>query len=354
MARRFGGPHSPGQNRNARPDSDRGDGPRRAEIPPGHQPGNRARRAHPFAGRRPERTAGRINILFFAAIPFVFRAFNAPPAAMVQSLGAFGILVLAAWLTRQGVIAHEAFDARAIARRPAIPRKIFGAVLTGLGLTLGGQGPETAWLPAALIGLLGLGLHLLAFGPDPLRDKRPEGADPFQTERVARALAEAEAHLAALLAQLAPLRDPALMAEAEAFAATARGLFAAVEDDPRDLSAARKHLGVYLQAARAAAAKYAALAQRGNDPAAREQIRALLGDLDQGFARQTETLRRDDRADLGVEIAVLQERLARDAFAKDLFDRDALAAGGADLQSARPGTAPGPAPSAISKGSESS
>ena len=49
---------------------------------------------------------------------------------------AFGLLILAAWLTREGIIAQEAYDARKIARRPAMPRKIVASLLTGIGLAI--------------------------------------------------------------------------------------------------------------------------------------------------------------------------------------------------------------------------
>jgi hypothetical protein len=54
--------------------------------------------------------------------------------------------LLGAWLTRDGVRAEDAFNERKVARRPAIPRKLFGAVATGLGvglLVFGGN-----WNPA--------------------------------------------------------------------------------------------------------------------------------------------------------------------------------------------------------------
>ena len=38
--------------------------------------------------------------------------------------------------TREGLQAEAAYDARRIARRPAIPRKLFGGILTGLGLAI--------------------------------------------------------------------------------------------------------------------------------------------------------------------------------------------------------------------------
>ena len=50
---------------------------------------------------------------------------------MLGELGAFAGLMLSAWLLNEGLRAEDAYDARAVARPPAIPRKLFAAVLTG-------------------------------------------------------------------------------------------------------------------------------------------------------------------------------------------------------------------------------
>ncbi|MGC5198902.1 hypothetical protein, partial [Aphanothece microscopica] len=127
--------------------------------------------AHPFDGKRPTRAGFRSNLLF--ALPFVFAwdAFSGTPADLFLGLGAFALMLLGAWLTREGIFAQDAYDARSVARRPAIPRKALGAALFGAGLATGavmaGQAPVTA----ALLGALGAALNLAAFGPDPMRDK---------------------------------------------------------------------------------------------------------------------------------------------------------------------------------------
>ena len=41
-----------------------------------------------------------MNFLFFAPIPLAFRAFQSDPTGLAINLAAFGILMLAAWLTR--------------------------------------------------------------------------------------------------------------------------------------------------------------------------------------------------------------------------------------------------------------
>lgn len=269
-------------------------------------------RAPPGRARR-GRAGARVNFLFLMPFLFAGRAFFQDPAGLLRDLGAFAALLLAAWLTREGLLAQEAHEARRVARRPAIPRKIFGAVLTGAGLALGGWGGAEDGLAAPVIlGLLGAGLHLAAFGPDPLRDKGGEGVDPFQSGRVARAVDEAERHLAAMAEAVRATGDRALIARVARFQDTARAMFRTIEADPRDLTSARRYLGVYLLGARDAATKYADLSRGRDDPSARLAFTDLLDDLETNFAARTRSLLENDRADLDIEIEVLRERLARE------------------------------------------
>ncbi len=289
MARRFGGPFSPQGGEQVRP--------------------GRALQA----GARPARAVARANLLFVVPLPLALRAFGQAPGGLALTLAGLGALLLAAWLTREGLKAEDAYATRRIARRPAIPRKIFGSALTGAGLALAVLGGGGAWPNAAILALLGAGLHLAAFGPDPLRDKGMEGVDPFQQDRVARAVGEAEQHLAAMRDAIRRTRARDLESRVESFIATAREMFRTVEDDPRDLTAARRYLGVYLLGARDATVKFADIYSRTGDAAARADYEALLDDLQDNFAARTRSLLLDDRADMEVEIEVLRERLEREA-----------------------------------------
>ena len=115
MAQRFGGKFSPDGN---------------GTTPPAQTGG--------YRGARRTRAGGRVNLLFMAPLPLAVRAFTSGPVEMALNLTALGLLLLAAWLTREGILAQEAYEARKIARRPAIPRKIFASLLTGAGLGLAG------------------------------------------------------------------------------------------------------------------------------------------------------------------------------------------------------------------------
>jgi len=290
MAQRFGGKYSPGGS-DASPQS----------SPQG-----------PYSGKRRSRVGGRVNLLFIAPAPLAIRAFFSDPAGLAGNLAAFGLLMLAAWLTREGIRAEEAYEARRVAKRPAIPRKIFASVLTGVGLGLAGFIGSDQVTPAAIFAVLGAGLHFFAFGPDPLKDKGFDSVDRRQSDRVARAVNEAEANLAAMRATIARTADRHLITRVDAFQDTARKMFRTVEDDPRDLPAERRYLGVYLSGAREATEKFTDLYLRSRDGQARTDYVALLDDLEQSFAARTQKMLVDDRTDLDIEIEVLRERLERE------------------------------------------
>lgn len=260
--------------------------------------------------KRPHPVGARVNLLFVLPFLFAVTAFFKPPAGLTLGLVAFGVLMLAAWLTREGVIAHAAYEARNVARKPAIPRKIFGSVLTGLGLGLAAlsAGP----VAALLLGALGTVLHFGAFGADPLRDKGMAGVDLFETDRAAKAVEEAETYLSEMADAIKRSGDRALMRRIETFSASIRPLFRAVENDPRRLSSARRYLGVYLIGARDATVKFSDLYARSRDAEARAEFEALLDDLESRFALRREALLESDRTDLEIEIEVLRERLDRE------------------------------------------
>jgi hypothetical protein len=142
-----------------------------------------------------------------------------------------------------------------------------------------------------------------------MRDKGLEGVDTFQTSRVASAVDEAEKHLAGMKDAILRANDRALETRVERFAATARGLFRAVEADPKDLTGARKYLGVYLQGARDATVKFADIYARARDPQARADYEALLGELETTFADRTKAILAGGKTDLNIEIEVLRDRL---------------------------------------------
>jgi hypothetical protein len=289
MAQRYGGKYSPNP-----------------QVQPG-EPGPGFPVAEPDPVTAP--VGLKANLLFVLPFLFIFKAFRGDPNGLFVGLGTAGLLLLAAWLTRDGIRAHNAYNARRVARRPAIPRKLFAACLTGAALMLGTMEWQTGFLFPYLFGLLGAFLHVGAFGLDPVRGKGMTGVDQFQTDRVARAVDEAEQHLSAMKDAILRAGDRQLEGRVERFATLARGLFRTVESDPGDLTAARKYLSVYLMGARDATIKFADVYARSKSATARTDFEALLTDLETNFAARTKSLLTDNHTDLDIEIQVLRDRL---------------------------------------------
>ncbi|MEN8888082.1 MAG: 5-bromo-4-chloroindolyl phosphate hydrolysis family protein [Celeribacter marinus] len=273
--------------------------------------GTQSNSKRPFDGKRPTHVGARSNLLFFASIPLAIKAFQSGPITMAGYLAALGCLLAAGFLTREGLKAQEAYEARKVARKPAFPRKLFGSILTGLGLGLVGAFGWGA-VETVIFAILGAGLHSLAFGFDPMKNKGMDGVDTFQQDRVAKVVDEAEGHLEIMHQAMLRTRDREAQRRLDQFIATARTMCRTVEDDPRDLTAARKYLGVYLLGARDATTKFVDLWERSRNDAARISWFALLDDLEKNFVARTEKLLIDNKTDLDIEIDVLRERLARE------------------------------------------
>ena len=293
MAQKFGGKYSPDGNTQTEHD-----GPTR----------------NSFEGANPDAAGARSNVLFVPAIVLVATTFSDGAVPMAFGLVGAAALTLAAWLLRSGLRAEAEYNARKVARRPALPRKMFASVLTGIGAALAVIAHLNSFgiLSPLIFGLAAGGLHLAAFGIDPLKHKGMEGIDTFQQDRVSRVVDEAEKHLSAMSDAILRAGDRGMERRVEQFQRTARELFRTVEEDPRDLSGARKYLGVYLRGASDATVKFADVYSRTGDAQARNDYAELLDDLEQNFSARTRKMLLDDRNDLTVEIKVLRERLQRE------------------------------------------
>lgn len=309
MAQQFGGKFSPkGKSARSGADSSQPDGASTTT-------GTSAGASHPSAAVRnavPDPVGVRSNLMFIPAGLLVLLSIGDGATGLALGLVAAGFWVSGAYMLREGLRATSAYDARRVARKPALPRKILAAVLTGIGAAIAAWKAEPGLMIAAVYAAAATGLHLAAFGLDPLQDKGTEGIDDFQQNRVARAVEAAEFSLDTMTDAALRARDRVVEERVEQFQAVARELFRTVEEDPRDLTAARKYLTVYLQGAKDATVKFADIYSRSGDEAARSDYLALLNDLEENFAARTRKMLLEDRSDLTVEIDVLRDRLQRE------------------------------------------
>lgn len=249
-------------------------------------------------------------MLYLAAAPLIFTTlFSDGPVAVATHIAALVAITTACWLTREGLEAEDAYLSRTVAKRPAIPRKLLGACMMGLGVTLATADGNLGG--AVIYGLVAAGLHVGSFGLDPMQNKGLSG-DDFQTDRVARAVDEAETHLGAMRRAIDTLGDRTLTTRVERFETTARKMFRSLEQDPRELTGARRYLSVYLLGARDAAVKFADLYSKRRDEGTKADFTALLDDLEANFTAKSGKFLDAKSADLEIEISVLRDRLGRE------------------------------------------
>ena len=320
-AKRFGGAHSPGGPVETAPKPD--DAARKSAQSKGQRPQNK------FRGKKASSVDWRAVVMFILPTPLLLAALSAIGSGaaihMILLLAAYGALMLSAWMTNEGQKAQAAFDEREIAQAPAVPRKLIGAALAGIGVFLGtfiGAGASSLlefggqYITSTIFGIAAIGAHLFAFGPDPMKAKGMSGVGAIhaaELERVTSAIDKAEGKLKRIEEMSRKIRDREIEGRVGALNETVRQMIAMVEKDPRDLSRARRYLGVYLQGAEDAMRKYSDGIQHNLDkPEIRDEFLGMLTDLEESFSRGKEKLLIDDRNDLEVEIEVLRDRLGQE------------------------------------------
>lgn len=264
-----------------------------------------------------------ITLLFLAAFPLLLEGFsqitNASPIAAATSFGTFALFILAAWTLREGLKAEAAYNERKIARPPMFPRKLIAAAISGTAVFLAAW---FGWGQGMFVGIgfgaLTVAAHIVAFGFDPMKRKGLPGFNEYETDRVARAVDKAEAIMAEIEAASAGINIRSIERKIGGLLTTVREMLRTVEQDPRDLTRARKYMGVYLSSARDATIKFAELNQRSPDTEKQAEFVALINNLETSFNGERQLMLQDNQSDLDIEIEVLQERLQNEGHvAKD-------------------------------------
>jgi hypothetical protein len=291
-ARRFGGAYSPG----------------------GPTPAGGTRRPPPRWSERAVRSPSlRVLLLFLAPTWLLFGAlgamFRGDGIGLLWLMGAYALLIGGAGLTRVGQTAAKAYAARAVARPPAWPRKLFGGVMIGLGVALCVLRATGAPVQAVIFGAVATGLHLVSFGLDPMRSKGIDGLDAEALDAAITRVETARELIGEMRTAAARFGDPALEAKVGRLAETAQDVLTRIEKDPRDLRRSRRFLAVYLVGARDATVQFAQNYDSSGEEAVRDKYAALLDDLETHFTNHRESLTGEDRTALDVEIEVLRDRL---------------------------------------------
>jgi 5-bromo-4-chloroindolyl phosphate hydrolysis protein len=200
-----------------------------------------------------------------------------------------------------------------------LPPKLTGAVATGAAAFLLSAGATSddplmsvVFAALAFFGCAlayGTEAHSLDRGKLLAEAAKRAGVRPRD---VADALAEARRKVGEIEAAAARLHSRDLKAHLDRIVRQARQVLSLVEQNPRDLSRARRFLVTYLDGTRDVVAKYAAQQRDVAETALADNFRRVLTTVEQVFAEQEKVLRSDDKLDLEVKIEVLETQMRRE------------------------------------------
>ena len=219
--------------------------------------------------------------------------------------------MIAAVVARHGFKLESRFRKKRLAKAPGTPFKSVAAII--LAVTTG----LTAFLLSSyglfasiLIGFVTLIGFYLAYGVDPRRDKTGNISLGVSADEVFAALEEAEIKIATIEEARKNIKNLNFNQHLKRIIKKARGILTLIEEDPRDLTRARKFLKVYLEGTARVTESYAKT--QGRDATTEildSNFQEVLDSIESTFDEQHQKLLRNDQLDLDVKIEVLKTQL---------------------------------------------
>lgn len=266
----------------------------------------------PFSLPKNPRNLKSAQFLGFAATPLLLSVFFGVAISIVEGLGLILIYGASTWLLTLGLRAEEAYNAAPIARKPKLPLKLLAAVVMGGAVAVTVYFRHGLSLEAALVGLVASGLFITAFGIDPLKDKSVSGPLAEETLRANDVVSQAKTVLHQIQDCIATIGDTETTAGFMAFRNSAERLFDILHEAPERHREMRRHLGVYLDAARDATDRFSGLYMASQDPETKARYLSMLDGMKGQFDALARKCLADERSKLDIELDVLQSQLASD------------------------------------------
>jgi len=254
-------------------------------------------------------------LLFLMPLPVLIAAvIHLVKGNTVSSLTAgalFAGFMIAATVARHGFKLENKFKQKKLAKAPGTPFKSVAALL--LSVTTG----LTAFLLSdySLLGsiLMGgvtmLGFYL-AYGMDPRRDKTGNISLGVSADEVFEALEAAEIKIEIIETARKNIHNIDFDQHLKRIISKARGILTLIEEDPKDLTRARKFLKVYLDGTARVTESYAKTHSRDATTAVLDSdFLEVLNSIETTFDEQHKKLLENDQFDLDVKIEVLKTQL---------------------------------------------
>ena len=223
----------------------------------------------------------------------------------------FTSFMIAAIVARHGFKLEHRFKKKKLAKAPGTPFKSVAAIL--LSVTTGLTAfllSDYSLLASILIGFVTMIGFYLAYGIDPRRDKTGNISLGVSADEVFEALEEAEIKITTIEEARKSIKNIDFDQHLKRIISKARGILTLIEEDPKDLTRARKFLKVYLDGTARVTESYAKT--HGRDATTEildTNFQEVLDSIETTFDEQHKKLLKNDQFDLDVKIEVLKTQL---------------------------------------------
>lgn len=223
----------------------------------------------------------------------------------------FAGFMIAAIVARHGFKLESKFKQKKFSKAPGTPFKSVAAIIlattTGLTAFLLTQ---YGLFESILFGAVTLLGFYIAYGVDPRTDRTGNISLGVSADEVFEALEEAELKMASIESSRQNIRNIEFNRHLKLIIEKARGILTLIEEDPKDLSRARRFLKVYLDGTARVTESYANTQNKSASTAALDQNFAeVLESIEATFDEQHKKLLENDQFDLDVKIEVLKAQL---------------------------------------------
>ncbi len=223
----------------------------------------------------------------------------------------FAGFMIAAIVARHGFKLESKFKQKKFSKAPGTPFKSVAAIIlattTGLTAFLLTQ---YGLFESILFGAVTLLGFYIAYGVDPRKDRTGNISLGVSADEVFEALEEAELKMASIESSRQNIRNIEFNRHLKLIIEKARGILTLIEEDPKDLSRARRFLKVYLDGTARVTESYANTQNKSASTAALDQNFAeVLESIEATFDEQHKKLLENDQFDLDVKIEVLKAQL---------------------------------------------
>ncbi len=224
---------------------------------------------------------------------------------------AYALFLLAASIARRGFLIEKEYKNSILAKAPKIKYKSIASVIITVATFFTSYfATANGLFLSILLGLVAFVGFYLYYGLDPRIDKVGELNIGVSAEDVIEITSNARKRIENIKKLQHTIADPTVNAKLDSIIKETQNIITAVEENPNDLSRARKFFKVYLHRTEMITKEYASNVKSKNiDEKMRANYLHLLETVEETIYQQKERLNEDDITRLDVQIEALTKQL---------------------------------------------